>query len=104
MENIEDPTNIVGLSNIVNKNYINSDLDIDAIEKDMVGKSGVKKIPRVDPTNEFKSALNDLSRDTGINLNDDFDLSNDSDASEPSNESEDMGSSEDSESENLESS
>jgi hypothetical protein len=45
MEDIEDPTNLTGISSLVNKSHVNDKLDLAAIEKsvnlamDLMGKS-----------------------------------------------------------------
>ena len=72
MEDIEDPVNIIGISDLVNKKHSNSKLDLYAIEKDTVGSSGVKPMKAVDPVIEFKNTLKELSRDTGINLENEY--------------------------------
>jgi hypothetical protein len=66
--NINDPTNLTHLSDLVNQYTVNKNLDLEAIEKDMIGSSGVRRAPEVDPTDAFRSAMNELTQDIGINL------------------------------------
>jgi hypothetical protein len=75
-EDIDDPTNIVGLGNMVNKKHTDEKLDLDAIEKHYIGRIGSKIIPEHDPIKELKKTVGDLFVDTGITLN--GDIENDS--------------------------
>jgi hypothetical protein len=68
LEDIEDNTNLTGLSSLVNRYHINDKLDLDKIEKSMIGVSGIKIIEESDPAKEFESTIKELSLDTGINL------------------------------------
>lgn len=68
MEDIEDPTNLTGIFMQLNKSRLNDKLDLEAIEKSMIGSSGVKIIPEKDPTRELKDTLKDIYAETGIEL------------------------------------
>src|ERR1700744_362714 len=68
MEDIEDDTNLTGLASLVNKHHVESSLDLDAIERSMIGGTGIKIIPESDPAREFRNTIRELSNDTGITL------------------------------------
>ncbi len=68
MEDIEDDTNLTGLASLVNKHHVESTLDLDAIERSMIGGTGIKIIPESDPAKEFRNTIRELSNDTGITL------------------------------------
>lgn len=68
LENINDFTNLTGLSALINKSYIDEKLDLDKIERSMVGDEGVKIIEETDPAKEFENTIKELSANTGINL------------------------------------
>lgn len=70
MDNIEDTTNITGLATLINKKHTDSKLDLDKLEKSMIGTGGIKVIKETDPTREFKNTIQELSDDTGIDLGD----------------------------------
>src|SRR5438876_11537374 len=70
MEDIEDPTNLTGISSLVNTKHVNSKLDLLSVEKSVIGASGVRVIPEYDPAQEFKKTIRELSNDTGINFDD----------------------------------
>jgi len=67
--NIHDTSNLTHLSDLVNKYAVNKNLDIDAIEKDMIGTSSNRK-PNVSPMESYKSTLSDLQHEIGINIQD----------------------------------
>lgn len=66
--NINDSTNLTHMSDLVNQFTVKQNLDLEAIEKDMIGSTGVQRIPETDPMREFQSAMNELANDVGINL------------------------------------
>jgi hypothetical protein len=65
--NINDPTNLTHLSDLVNQYTVNKNLDLEAIEKDMIGVT-VRRQPDVDPTDAFRSAMDELRQDVGITI------------------------------------
>lgn len=67
--NIHDTSNLTHLSDLVNKYAVNKNLDIDAIEKDMIGVSSNRK-PNVSPIESYKSTLSDLQHEIGITIQD----------------------------------
>ena len=67
--NIHDTSNLTHLSDLVNKYAVNKNLDIDAIEKDMIGVSSNRK-PGVSPMESYKSTLSDLQHEIGITIPD----------------------------------
>lgn len=67
--NIHDTSNLTHLSDLVNKYAVNKNLDIDAIEKDMIGVSSNRK-PNVSPIEYYKSTLSDLQHEIGITIQD----------------------------------
>lgn len=77
MEDIEDTTNLIGISSLINRKHADDKLDFYAIEKSCIGASGVRIIPESDPAQEFKNTIRELSTDTGINLDDEAFLSGD---------------------------
>lgn len=70
MEDIEDPTNLVGLAGLLNKSHTDEKLDLEALEKSYCGSTGVRVIQSSDPAKEFKDTIRDLSSETGISLGD----------------------------------
>src|SRR6202522_1834379 len=68
MEDIEDSTNLIGISKLINVHHINSNLNLDAIEKSIIGSTKIRSVPENDPAKEFKNTIRELSIDTGINL------------------------------------
>lgn len=67
---IEDPTNITGLASLVNKRYVNEKIDLDELEKTMMGVGGYQEIQERDPAQEFKDTLRELAGDD-ISVTDD---------------------------------
>lgn len=72
MDDIEDPTSLTGISKLINKRNTNEKLDLEAIEKSIIGTKKSKIIPESDPAEEFKRTIKELSLDTGINLDDEY--------------------------------
>jgi hypothetical protein len=70
IEDIEDLTNLTGLSSLVNKTHTDDKLDLEQIEKSMIGDGGIKIIAESDPTREFENTIRELAVDTGISLDD----------------------------------
>jgi hypothetical protein len=68
MENIEDPTNLTGLSKLLNKQHVNDRIDLEALEKDMIGGKGVRKIKTNDPAKEFRSRMQEINRSSGMEI------------------------------------
>lgn len=68
MDDIEDPSNLTGISNIVNKRYTDTKLDLNAIEKSIIGTTGVRVMPESDPAQEFRNTIKELTADTGISI------------------------------------
>jgi hypothetical protein len=68
LEDIEDSTNLTGLSSLVNKFHTDEKLDLDKLEKSMIGNIGIRIIAESDPAKEFESTIRELSVNTGINL------------------------------------
>jgi hypothetical protein len=81
LENIEDDTNIVGLAGLINERHVNDKLDVDKIEKDMIGTPGIKIIDEVDPAHEFEKTIKELSTGMGLDLHDGSDSDSGSDSS-----------------------
>jgi hypothetical protein len=65
---LEDPTNIIGISSLVNKSHIDEKKDLVQIEKSIIGSSSLRTLPERDPAEEFKKTIKELSADTGIDL------------------------------------
>jgi hypothetical protein len=58
------------LATLVNKKHTDDKLDLDKLEKSMIGSAGIKIIRESDPAQEFRNTIRELSTDTGINLDD----------------------------------
>lgn len=65
---INDPTNLTHLSELVNQYTVNKNLDLDAIEKDMIHNTRGGKTSLVSPNDAFRSAMEELQKDVGITL------------------------------------
>jgi hypothetical protein len=65
---INDPTNLTHLSELVNQYTVNKNLDLDAIEKDMIHNTRSGKTSLVSPNDAFRSAIEELQKDVGITL------------------------------------
>lgn len=74
MEDIEDTTNITGLASLLNPSHTDDALDLEKIERSIIGTVGVRVVKESDPALEYRNAIKELSLDTGINLDDDSDL------------------------------
>lgn len=76
MSNIDDPTNLTHLSDLVNQYVVSKNLDLEAIERDMIGTTGTKKLPNIDPNTAYGSTVSELAREIGINLNNNLNMEN----------------------------
>lgn len=56
---MDDPTILTGIAKIVNKRKVNNKLDLDAIERDLIGGGGLTK----QPIKDVDAELNDLLKD-----------------------------------------
>jgi len=56
---MDDPTILTGMAKIVNKRKVNNKLDLDAIERDLIGGNGLTK----QPIKDVDAELNDLLKD-----------------------------------------
>lgn len=65
---IEDATNIIGLSTLVNKKHTDEKLDLEKLEKSMIGTAGIRIVKEHDPSQEFSNTIHELSKDTGLDL------------------------------------
>jgi len=79
MEDIDDVTNLANLSDLLNQDAINQNLDIEKIEREMIGSTGVRRAAESDPAREYDEAMRELANDTGIVLGDIIDDSEDDD-------------------------
>lgn len=66
MTDIEDPTNLTGISLIVNKKHTDNRMDLNLVEKNLIGSTGLKPIRETDPVEELKNTLKDIHTETGI--------------------------------------
>ena len=80
--NINDPTNLTHLSDLVNQYTVNKNLDLEAIEKDMIGTTS-RRAPEIDPNEAFRAAMQELTQDIGINLDGNVNFSDFSDNQQP---------------------
>lgn len=68
MENINDPTNLTGISKLLNKSHVNDKLDLSALEKDMIGGTGLRKVKVNDPAKEFQNKMREINRLSGMEM------------------------------------
>jgi hypothetical protein len=68
MENIEDATNLTGISQLLNKQHINDKIDLAALERDMIGGNGIRRMKVNDPAKEFRSRMEEINRDSGMEV------------------------------------
>jgi len=77
MEDINDATNITGMSKLLNKNNTDAGLNVELIERDMIGKAGVKLTRNVNPDKEYQETMRELADMAGIPIAD-MDMGSDS--------------------------
>lgn len=82
-ENIEDPTNITGLGTLVNKQHTDGTINLEELERSLIGGNHINIMQEVDPAQEFRDTIKELTADTGINLDDDIDVQEDMDEQPP---------------------
>ena len=70
IEDINDPTNITGMSKLLNKDHVDNQLNLDAIERDMIGRSGVKATREINPDQEYMATMRELADIAGIPMED----------------------------------
>jgi hypothetical protein len=70
IEDINDPTNITGMSKLLNKDHVDTQLNLDAIERDMIGRSGVKTTREINPDQEYMATMRELADIAGIPIED----------------------------------
>jgi hypothetical protein len=81
MENIDDPTNLTGISKLLNRQHVNDKIDLEALERDMIGGGGVRKIKVNEPAKEFRSRMQEINKSSGMDvLSGDGDFSSDSES------------------------
>jgi ribosomal protein L21E len=66
MEDINDPTNITGMSKLLNKDHVDTQLNLDAIERDMIGRAGVRTTREINPDQEYLATMRELADIAGI--------------------------------------
>lgn len=69
VEDIEDPTNLIGLGSLVNPKHTNKNLNLEVIEKQFMSKGGIKKIPEYDPDKEFNRTINAITSKKSMGRN-----------------------------------
>jgi len=77
MEDINDATNITGMSKLLNKSNTDAGLNVELIERDMIGKAGVKLTRNVNPDKEYQETMKELADMAGIPIAD-MDMGSDS--------------------------
>jgi len=70
MEDINDATNITGMSKLLNKKNTDEGLNIEMIERDMIGKAGVKLTRNINPDKEYMETMRELADISGIPIAD----------------------------------
>lgn len=70
MEDINDATNITGMSKLLNRTNVDAGLNVDLIEKDMIGKGGNKLTKHVNPDKEYQDTMRELADVSGIPITD----------------------------------
>jgi hypothetical protein len=68
MDDIDDPINITGIHNLINKSKADENFRLDEIEKSMLGTTGIKIIKERDPVREYADTIKKISGDTGISF------------------------------------
>lgn len=88
-EDINDPTNLTELSKQVNPDHVDQNVDLEAVEKQMIGAGGVKTVKAKDPSIAFREYLAEIGKETGIDLMGDYgrELEDNSSASSSSSSS-----------------
>lgn len=66
IEDINDPTNITGMSKLLNKDHVDTQLNLDAIERDLIGRAGVKATREINPDQEYLATMRELADIAGI--------------------------------------
>lgn len=66
IEDINDATNITGMSKLLNKNNVDPGLNAQLIESDMIGKAGVKLTRNVNPDREYLETMRELADISGV--------------------------------------
>ena len=70
IEDINDATNITGMSKMLNRNNVDASLNAELIEKDMVNKAGSKLTRNVNPDREYMETMRELADISGIPIGD----------------------------------
>lgn len=70
IEDINDATNITGMSGLLNKNNTDAGLNAELIERDMISKAGAKLTKNVNPDKEYMEAMKELADISGVPLGD----------------------------------
>lgn len=70
IEDINDATNITGMSKLLNKSNTDAGLNAELIERDMISKAGAKLTRNVNPDKEYMEAMKELADISGVPLGD----------------------------------
>jgi hypothetical protein len=70
IEDINDATNITGMSKLLNKSNTDAGLNAELIERDMISKAGSKLTKNVNPDKEYMEAMKELADISGVPLGD----------------------------------
>lgn len=70
IEDINDPTNITGMSKLLNRDHVDTQLNLEAIERDMIGRAGVKSTKEINPDKEYLATMKELADIAGIPMED----------------------------------
>ena len=72
MADISDPSSIVGVSRLVNPHNVRKNINLEAIEKELVGNSGSNKDKSDDIERKYNNELSNIAKDLGISFDDDL--------------------------------
>jgi hypothetical protein len=70
--NLDDPKNIAGLSNLLRDDDVDSNMDLAELEREIASGVGITQQEEINIAEEYKSEMNKLSRnfDIGMSIND----------------------------------
>lgn len=70
VEDINDATNITGMSKLLNAKNTDSGLNAELIERDMIARAGIKLTKNVDPEREFRETMREIGAISGVPISD----------------------------------